>query len=91
MVFLCCPGCIAEFEKSPDKFIAKLGAPPEGQVLVIPESAVIDTGSKKIVYIEHEPGVFDGISVELGPESDGYYPVAKGLRQATGSRPPARS
>ena len=84
VVFLCCPACIEKFEQSKDKYLAQLStqlsAPPEGEVLVVPESAVIDTGSKKIVYVEHEPGVFDGISVELGPESDGFYPVVKGLR-----------
>lgn len=80
VVFLCCPACIDEFSKSPDKFLAKLAAAPEGQVLVVPESAVIDTGSQKIVYVEHEPGVFDGISIEVGPEADGFYPVEKGLR-----------
>jgi len=83
VVFLCCPSCIDEFEQSKDKYLvqltAQLSAPPEGQVLVVPESAVIDTGAKKIVYVERAPGVFDGISVELGPESDGFYPVAKGL------------
>jgi Cu(I)/Ag(I) efflux system membrane fusion protein len=84
VVFLCCPACIEKFDQSKDKYLAQLStelsAPPEGEVLVVPESAVIDTGSKKIVYIEKEPGVFDGISVELGPVSDGFYPVVKGLR-----------
>jgi len=41
---------------------------------------VIDTGSKKIVYVEDKPGIFDGVSVELGPESNGFYPVVQGLR-----------
>ena len=84
VVFLCCPACIEKFDQSKDKYLAQistqLSGPPEGEVLVVPESAVIDTGSKKIVYIESQPGVFDGISVELGPESDGFYPVVKGLR-----------
>ena len=84
VVFLCCPACIEKFDASKDKYLAQLStqkrAPPAGEVLVVPESAVIDTGSKKIVYIEKEPGVFDGISVELGPESEGFYPVVKGLR-----------
>jgi Cu(I)/Ag(I) efflux system membrane fusion protein len=84
VVFLCCPACIEKFEQSKDKYLAQISnessAAPKGEVLVVPESAVIDTGSQKIVYIENEPGVFDGISVELGPESDGFYPVVKGLR-----------
>ncbi len=80
VVFLCCKGCIADFSKSPEKYLAKLAVPPVGKVLVVPESAVIDTGDKKIVYIEHEPGVFDGIRVELGPEANGFFPVVSGLQ-----------
>ncbi|MGI8981171.1 MAG: efflux RND transporter periplasmic adaptor subunit [Pirellulaceae bacterium] len=53
-------------------------------LLAIPESAVIDTGSQKIVYREAESGLFEGMLVELGPKmksSEGltYYPVLKGL------------
>jgi hypothetical protein len=50
-----------------------------GLVLAVPESAVIDTGSRKIVYREAEPGVYDGVLVELGPRSGGFYPVVRGL------------
>jgi Cu(I)/Ag(I) efflux system membrane fusion protein len=79
VVFLCCPACIDEFDKSKEKYLTQLGAAPNGKVLVVPEAAVIDTGSKKIVYVEDKPGQFDGVSVELGPESDGFYPVVQGL------------
>lgn len=58
-----------------------------GTFPVVPERSVVDTGTRKIVYIEREAGLFDG--VELGPRvalRDGehlvaYYPVLKGLRQ----------
>jgi Cu(I)/Ag(I) efflux system membrane fusion protein len=50
-----------------------------GQVLAVPESAVIDTGSRKIVYREASPGVYDGVLVEVGPRSGGFYPVVSGL------------
>ena len=79
-VFLCCPNCVEKFEAGKDAFLAALAAPPQGVVLTVPELAVIDTGAKKMVYVEHEPGVFDGVEVELGPPSDGFYPVVKGLR-----------
>ena len=49
-------------------------------MLTVPEMAVIDTGSKKLVYVEREPGQFDGVEVEVGPVADGFYPVLKGLR-----------
>jgi Cu(I)/Ag(I) efflux system membrane fusion protein len=53
-------------------------------LLAVPESAVIDTGSQKIVYREAETGVFEGMLVELGPKMKSpqgltYYPVVKGL------------
>ena len=79
-VFLCCPNCVEKFDADKDEFLAALAAPPQGVVLTVPEQSVIDTGAKKTVYVEHEPGVFDGIEVELGPPSGGFYPVVKGLR-----------
>ncbi len=79
-VFLCCPNCKDKFNATPEVFLAKLAPPPRAAVLVVPEQAVIDTGSKKIVYVEREPGQFEGVEVELGPVTGGYYPVVKGLR-----------
>ncbi len=55
-----------------------------GLVLAVPERAVIDTGSRKIVYREAEPNVYEGVQVHLGPRSGGYYPVLDGLE--AGSR-----
>jgi membrane fusion protein, copper/silver efflux system len=52
---------------------------PVGEVLAIPESAVIDTGSRTMVYVERMPGMFDGVEVRLGPRSGGYFPVVEGL------------
>lgn len=52
----------------------------EGLVLAVPERAVIDTGSRKFVYRESEPDVFDGIEVELGPRCGDHYPVIRGLQ-----------
>jgi len=54
-------------------------APPQYEFLCVPERAVVDTGSKKVVYVEREPGMFEGVQVELGPRQAGYYPVIKGL------------
>ena len=52
----------------------------QGQVLAVPERAVIDTGSRKIVYREAEPDVYEGIEVELGPRCGDFYPVIRGLK-----------
>ena len=52
---------------------------PSGEVLSIPESAVIDTGSRQVVYVERMPGMFDGMEVRLGPRCGSFYPVVEGL------------
>jgi Cu(I)/Ag(I) efflux system membrane fusion protein len=80
VVFLCCPNCVDKFDAAKDDYLARLATPPRKAVLAVPEKAVIDTGSKKLVYVEREPGQFDGIEVEVGPLADGFYPVLKGLR-----------
>lgn len=55
-----------------------------GLVVAVPESAVIDTGSQKIVYRASAPDVFEGVLVELGPRMNGpdqvpYYPILRGV------------
>ncbi len=59
----------------------QLALTARGTVLAVPESAVIDTGGRKIVYRQVEFGKFDGVEVQLGPRSEGYYPVLRGLDQ----------
>ncbi len=41
---------------------------------------MIDTGAQKIVYVERQAGLFEGVEVELGPRQDDFYPVLKGLK-----------
>jgi Cu(I)/Ag(I) efflux system membrane fusion protein len=48
-------------------------------VLTIPESAVVDFGTRKLVYVESEPGTFDGLEVILGTRCDEEFPVLNGL------------
>jgi Cu(I)/Ag(I) efflux system membrane fusion protein len=55
-----------------------------GQVVAVPQSAVIDTGDQKIVYRQTSPGVFEGVRVTLGPkmvDPNGvvFLPVLTGL------------
>lgn len=52
---------------------------PKGQVLAVPESAVVQTGSRSVVFVERMPGMFDGVEVVLGPRSGDLYPVVSGL------------
>ncbi len=50
------------------------------KVLAVPETAVVDRGRERLVYVETMPGLFDGVSVELGRHCGGYYPVINGLK-----------
>jgi Cu(I)/Ag(I) efflux system membrane fusion protein len=68
-----CPICGMHLEK---KDVPAVG--PQ-DVLAVPESAVVDTGKRKIVYVESSPGVFDAHDVVLGPRAGVYFPVVKGL------------
>lgn len=52
---------------------------PAGKVLAVPQSAVIDTGRNKVVYIESSPGVFDMHAVTVSAPAGDYYPVVAGL------------
>lgn len=56
------------------------------KILAVPESAVIDTGSQKIVYRQSVPGTYEGVQVALGrrmtnPEGVVFYPVLGGLKE----------
>jgi Cu(I)/Ag(I) efflux system membrane fusion protein len=78
-VWTCCPACPPKLKAEPAKYLARLAPPPRDGVLSVPESAVIDTGTRKVVYVETEPGVFEGRAVVLGPRIGDRFPVLEGL------------
>jgi len=49
-------------------------------VPVVPRSAVVDSGQRKVVYVARGSGLFEGRAVELGPAAEDYYPVISGLK-----------
>ena len=61
-----------------DKFPLKLAKVEK--VLAVPESAVIDTGTRTVVYRETAPGIFDMVEVRVGPRAGEFYPVRSGLK-----------
>ena len=78
-VWTCCAACPPKLKAQPGRYLARLARAPKDAVLTIPESAVIDTGTDKVVYVETEPGVFEGRKVVLGPRSGDRFPVLDGL------------
>jgi len=47
--------------------------------IVVPRSAVLDTGTRKIVYLAKPNGVFEAREVEVGAPSEDLFPVSRGL------------
>jgi hypothetical protein len=50
-----------------------------GTVLSVPASAVIDDGTRALVYVERGAGMFDATVVRLGPRCGESFPVLAGL------------
>ena len=50
-----------------------------GSKLVVPEEAVLDSGTRQIVYVVRGEGMFEPRQVTLGPKVGGYYEVVEGL------------
>jgi len=78
-IWTCCAACPPKLKAEPARYLIDLEAPPRDQVLSIPESAVIDSGTRKVVYVETEPGVYEGREVVLGPRSGDRFGVLDGL------------
>jgi Cu(I)/Ag(I) efflux system membrane fusion protein len=50
-------------------------------LLAVPVSAVLDTGARRLVYVEEQPGRFAAREVALGPRAGVVYPVLSGLAE----------
>lgn len=53
----------------------------EGRPLVVPRSAIIDTGKRKVVWIKISDREFRAKRIHAGYESDGYVEIKKGLKE----------
>jgi len=51
----------------------------EGYGLAVLCGAVIDHGSRKVVFVENGPGMFDAVEITVGPRCGDYYPVLRGV------------
>jgi membrane fusion protein, copper/silver efflux system len=65
---------LCPIDKFPFKFVRMK------KVLAVPESAVIDTGTRKAVYRESSAGTFDLVEIKVGRRAGEYYPVLSGLK-----------
>lgn len=50
-------------------------------LLVVPVSAVLDSGMRRIVYVEKSRGLFEAREVVLGPRTAGFFQVITGVTE----------
>lgn len=50
-------------------------------LLAVPVTAVLDSGVRKLVYVEKAKGRFDPVEIVTGPRTDEFYPVLSGLKE----------
>ena len=71
-----CPVCNMKLEK------AASPAPPDRPavpgLLAVPVGAVLDSGTRRIVYVEKGRGTFEPREVTLGPRCGEFFPVLEG-------------
>lgn len=68
----------------PEMYAEILMMPDLGQYLAVPESSVIDTGLRQVVYQETSPNTFEPREVQTGVRSGGFVAILGGL--ASGAR-----
>lgn len=66
----------------PDMYVdAEINIGSRDPVLAIPDSAVLDTGSKQTVLVDKGEGRFEPRDVKLGHRGDGYVEVRGGVKE----------
>jgi Cu(I)/Ag(I) efflux system membrane fusion protein len=69
----------AGHELKPEMYADVVLRPSLGTGLIVPESAIIDTGDRRIVFVDRGEGRFDPREILLGPQVDGGVQVLGGL------------
>jgi membrane fusion protein, copper/silver efflux system len=75
-----CPQCQMTLVQIPGVVESEPAENNQG-LLVVPVTAVLDSGVRKLVYVERNPGRFEPVEIETGPRADDVYPVLTGLNE----------
>jgi membrane fusion protein, copper/silver efflux system len=63
----------------PDMYVNAVIKSPVAAGLVVPASAVIDTGTRQVVWLEKQPGMFEPRDVKVGARVDDKVQILSGL------------
>jgi N-acetylneuraminate synthase len=70
-----------EFKLKPEMWANVELKTPLGRKLVVPEDAVMDSGTMQMVFVDRGQGHFESRHVQVGAKVQGYYEVLSGLRE----------
>ena len=74
------PGALLKPAMFANVELISLHAPDKTLTLAVPESAVLDSGTRQVVLVRRGEGLFEPRSVKLGMRADGYIAVSEGLK-----------
>ncbi len=69
------------FKLKPDMYVNAEIKIDSGRHLAVPEEAVLDSGLRKVVFIEKGNGHFEPKEVKVGTKLDGFYQIISGLNE----------
>lgn len=70
----------AGFELKPDMYAnVEIATPKQANGIVIPEDAVLDSGSRKVVFVQKAEGEFEPREVKTGEHFDGNVVILSGV------------
>jgi Cu(I)/Ag(I) efflux system membrane fusion protein len=65
----------------PDMFVNAIIKVPLAKGIVIPVTAVIDTGKRQLVWVEMSPGMFEPREVQVGERIDDKIQIVSGIKE----------
>lgn len=65
----------------PELYVNVLIVRPLGEVLAVPATAILDTGTRRIVFVDRGDGVVEPREVTIGTKADGYAEVTAGVQE----------
>ncbi len=64
----------------PDMFVNAIIKVPLGAAIIVPVTAVMDTGKRQVVWVESSPGMFEPRDVQVGQRTDDKIQILSGIK-----------
>lgn len=64
----------------PDMFVNAVIKVPLGSAIVLPVTAVMDTGKRQVAWVESSPGMFEPRDVQVGQRTDDKIQILSGIK-----------